>query len=74
MINIRRNIAHNNHKKYYIYRFSKGESWYLPTCNTSCSKCLSVYLDNHYLKIIRELKEAGLLPKNYPLVCCACFD
>ena len=37
-----------------------------------CNYCKYIPLDNAYIYIIKSLKEAGLLDKNYRLICCYC--
>lgn len=37
-----------------------------------CNYCRYVQLDKAYIYIINQLKEAGLLDKDYKLICCYC--
>ena len=37
--------------------------------------CCEIFnVNNAYVYIIEQLKKAGLLDKNYPLLCCECFS
>ena len=38
-----------------------------------CERCNYYYLSPDYVDIITNLKEAGLLPINYKLLCCICY-
>ena len=57
----------------YNFYYCKNGSWYEANCTTVCSTCRVVHLDYYYVETIKELKEAGLLPENYPLLCCNCY-
>lgn len=37
-----------------------------------CERCKSS-LNHSYVLLIRELKKAGLIPNDYPLLCCFCY-
>lgn len=39
----------------------------------SC-ECCGAFLDNAYVRIINRLKDAGLLPRSFVMVCCECFN
>jgi len=38
-----------------------------------CDGCNKYKLDSGYVYIIKQLKQSGLLDKNYPCLCCKCF-
>ena len=54
---------------------------YMTTQRIVCETCLdkgrayscTIRLDDTYINIIGQLKDAGLLDKNYKLRCCRCY-
>ena len=38
-----------------------------------CPECFKMLIDDNYIKIIQELKKAGLLSEDYPILCCKCY-
>jgi len=63
-----------------IYYSSYSGGWYfigLPYIAENfipCSGNCGVMVDPRYVHIINKLKEAKLLDKDYPILCCRCFN
>jgi len=62
-------------------KYELDEAGYQPD-GTICEACLRkpqhidrnvCEIDVHYMDIIYQLQDAGLLPDDYPLMCCSCF-
>lgn len=70
-------------KKYYEeahilnFRFynktDKRPSSYKCSLHIPCEICDDVWVDDDYYRIIKALKKAGLLDKDYLLICCDCY-
>ena len=59
-------------KNKWDYTFSKNHDEYYKY-SRKCSYCNTMKLDGAYCYIINNLKEAGLLDKNYKEICCVCL-
>lgn len=40
----------------------------------ACPRCNYIHLNVEYTKIIKQLKEAGLVCDNYKPLCCDCYN
>jgi hypothetical protein len=39
----------------------------------TCRTCGFWNINKNYIKIIQQLKEAGLIEEDYPIMCCECY-
>lgn len=56
-----------------VFTFSIGERNFKEYSDKHCDVCGIKNLNIGYVEIIDKLKEAKLIPDDYPLLCCMCY-
>ena len=67
-------MVHSFDNGYKIYAFQNGNPPFFFKSAGYCSRCNKYRISYNCALIIRQLRNAGLLPKDYKLLCCKCHS
>lgn len=62
-----------DNKHFTVFLFEKDKNVQTVSKEYTCGYCKFWYISENHVIIINQLKEAGLLPEDYPIMCCECY-